>query len=425
MNKIKLFAATAASVILSGCASFQASLPGFVFDVPQSSLTPVTPALECARGVISEALAKKYASGVDSPQVVIFLDGFYDGTIPYGKSTINGPLGDYFEREFGRALVRYAPSTRQSTVPAVRVSYSTPESLNTKYYVGPRELDEIITRHRLPEDLARSDAKKKLLELKSGLTSDISERERRNYLAEIRMLENKFPIDRDRAVYILVRGVFTQADEAPVRQSGFGVNGSASGENFSLTPSLGNSSSAQTLALTLDLSNLGGRMVDASNTLVMSVGTARSDGSMRVTIDDVTLGLTFQDETRASLQSGQRALVEAGAFWTLSALFDRMADITPCVGTGDAAPDEQARHAVMWNNLSHREQRRALTEKLQEAGYYSGSVSEIDEHALRKAINEAGLKLLSRSGSTPFPFSDGNLGLLYLRLIAHHAQQKG
>jgi len=341
-------------------------MPGLAYDTPQPPITPITAALECS----NTALRSVFSRPQQQPRrFVIYLDGFYDGTQTTSRTQAKGALASYFEREFARALIKFGPYEQ------LKVMYHTPESSDTvkKYFVGENEMRNI-----------QSTA---LQFLGQHLATGV----------------------------FLVRGTFTQLDESPQDQSGGALNANIREGKFGITPNIARNASDQTVSLTVDVSNVLTPFIDDANTLLMSFGGNSVQGGLNVTIHDASFGFTFQDEMHGTLQSAQRTLVEAAAFSTLNSLFGDLADLTPCVATGKTSPALQTRIAVEWNGYSPLEKKMALISALRSAGYYQGDPAVVSEDEYRTAIERAQDDMM-KNHQISFPFSDRNLGLLFLRL---------
>jgi hypothetical protein len=335
-------------------------MPGVSYDTPQTSFTPVTPALECANRIFSLSDDIKGTS-----PFIIYVDGFLDGTIPNSNSSINGPLGDFFDREFSRALIKSAPPGK------IHVMYVTPDAIPTssKYDVDMPTYNTLMIE-------------------RNAIVSSIPE-----------------------AMVLAIRGVFTQADEKDSSQRGYALDGRLRGGDYSVNPSFGESSSFKTLALTLDISNLENRFIDASNTFVTSVSAGRSEASLSVNVFDAGLGFTFQDEISSSIQSNQRTLVEAGVFWLYTVLYPDIG-LEACLQRNGLKPGDQVAAANEWNNMDDFTKRSSMIKLLREGKFYIDGQTEYEE-AIQKAS-----EYFRRTGMNSFDYNENNLGILYLRLKA-------
>lgn len=363
-----------AALTLSGCANNLVAIPGFVYETPQIPFTPISSALQCAGSMLSKAFSDPSYKKV----TILYLDGFYDGTVPNARYT-NGPLIDYSEREFARALIRTVPYSN------FRIMYVFPENANVanKYGVG---------------------------------NNDIALVQRDSILLKTQMAG----FGKDAQIFI-VRGVYTQAETSPVSQWGAGVSNEIKTTTGNIAPSISSSSTASTVALTVDIANPLQQFIADSNTFIMNSGGTRTDGRLAVTVNDVSFGFTFQDETTATLQSAQRTLVEAAAFWTLTTLFNDNIDLTPCVGLPGATPENIVRAAIQWNSMNSIEKRMAMRTALRKSGYIDDDAHE-NESGYTAAIAKAQKDMYGDKffgAKAYFPFSDSSLGLLYLRLTSN------
>lgn len=366
MTRPGIFLGTLTLIGVSGCSPYVQTIPGLAYDTPQPPITPITMALQCS----NTALRSVYSQPQQQPRVfVIYLDGFYDGTQTASRTQTKGALASYFEREFARALVRFGPSEQ------LKVMYHTPESPDTvkKYFVGDKEMIDIQNAAKI------------------GI------------------------LGRQATGYFLVRGTFTQSDDSPQDQSGGAANASIRKGIFAISPNIARNASDQTVALTVDIANVLTPYIGDSNTLLMSFGGNSVQGGLNVTIRDQSFGFTFQDEMHGTLQSAQRTLVEAAAFSTLNTLFGDKVDLTPCVTNGKTSPAVQTKLAVEWNGYSPVKKKQALISALQAAGYYHGNAVEIDDDEYHAAIERAQSEMFKKH-EISFPFSEKNLGLLFLRL---------